>query len=112
MSVFQALLKGGNRAPGPKGSFIWGTLQDFSADSIGFLRRSVEQHGDIVRFRFGPIIAHLVNRPEYIEQVLLRGAKEYDKKTRSVNQIRPTCGDSLLSDNEDAWLRHRRLIQP
>lgn len=110
--MFGALNSSGNRAPGPKGSLVWGTLPDFTADSIGFLMQSVREHGDIVRFRFGPVTAHLVNQPDYIAQVLLRGADGYDKRTRSVAQIRATCGDSLLSGNQEAWLRHRRLIQP
>lgn len=112
MRLRHALIRSGNRAPGPTGSILWGTLRDFTDDPTNFLLQSAREHGDIVRFRFGPVVAHLVNHPDYIEHVLLRGSGTYDKKTRSVQQIRPTCGDSLLSDNEEAWLRHRRLIQP
>jgi len=99
------------RAPGPKGSLIWGSLGDFRRDSIGFLLQSVQNHGDVVRFRFGPITAHLLNRPEYAEHVLSRNAQNYDKNTRSAERIRATCGDSLLFEGP-VWLRHRRLIQP
>jgi len=91
---------------------VWGSLSDFKADAIGFLSESAAQYGDVVRFRFGPVVAHLVNRPEYAEQILSRGAARYDKRTRSVARIRATCGDSLLSTDGPAWLRHRRLIQP
>lgn len=100
------------RAPGPRGSFIWGALAQFKRDPIGFLSQSVHDHGDVVRLRFGPIVSHLVNRPEHIEHVLSRNAARYDKNTRSVSRIQATCGDSLLSANQDAWQRHRRLIQP
>ena len=102
----------GKRAPGPKGSFLWGSLAEFQKDSLGLLSRSAQDYGDIVRLRFGPITAHLLNHPEYVEHVLLRRADRYDKNTRSVGMIRATTGDSLLSSNEDAWARHRRLIQP
>ena len=101
-----------DRAPGPTGSLIMGSLGAFKADSIGFLERALQDHGDVVRMRFGPVTAHLVNHPDYIEQVLSRSAANFDKKTRSVAQIRATCGDSLLSANAAAWQRHRRLIQP
>lgn len=99
-------------APGPKGNLIWGSLSEFQSDSLGLLSRSARDYGDIVRLRFGPIIAHLVNHPDHVEHVLLRNADRYDKKTRSVGMIKATTGDSLLSDDEDAWARHRRLIQP
>jgi len=99
------------RAPGPKGGLIWGSLGDFRRDSIGFLLQSAQNHGDVVRFRFGPITAHLLNHPEYAEHVLSRNAPNYDKNTRSAERIGATCGDSLLFEGP-VWLRHRRLIQP
>lgn len=100
------------RAPGPKGSLVWGSLASFKKDAIGFLAQSVRDHGDVGRLRFGPVVAHLVNRPEYAEQVLSRGAARYDKHTRSVARLQATCGNSLLSSDGPVWLRHRRLIQP
>ncbi len=100
-----------SRAPGPKGTHLWGSLGALRKDSIGFLSQAVRDHGDIVRFRFGPITAHLLNRPEYVEHVLSRNAGIYDKLTRSAERIRATCGDSLLFEGP-VWQRHRRLIQP
>jgi cytochrome P450 len=100
------------RAPGPRGSLIWGSLADFKSDALGLLSQATGDHGDIVRLRFGPITAHLINHPDHIDHVLSRHADRYDKNTRSVGRIRATCGDSLLSANTDAWARHRKLIQP
>lgn len=99
------------RAPGPKGGLIWGSLNEFTTDSLSFLGQAAQDYGDVVRFRFGPITAHMVNSPEHIEHVLSRNAKNYDKNTRSAERIRATCGDSLLFEGP-AWQRHRRLIQP
>lgn len=100
------------RAPGPKGSLIWGSLSDFKANALGFLSDAVRDHGDIVRLRFGPVTAHLINRPDYVEQILSRNAANYDKATRSAGRIAATTGDSLLSADQAAWKRHRQLIQP
>lgn len=100
------------RAPGPKGDFIWGVLSEFKRDALGLLSRSVAEYGDIVRLRFGPVTAHIVNHPDYIQQVLSRDAGQYDKQTRSARCIHATCGDSLLSGDRQTWQRHRRLIQP
>lgn len=100
------------QVPGPQGSLMLGCLPQFQADAIGFLTDSVRRHGDIVRLRFGYVVAYLLNRPEYVEQVLARDSRCYDKNTRSVAKLRATCGDSLLSSDGKPWLRHRRLIQP
>lgn len=101
------------RAPGPKGSsLIWGSLPAFQADTLGFLTQAVRNHGDIVRFRFGPITAHVVNHPDFVEHVLSRNSKNYDKTTRSAGRIAATTGQSLLSSNQKTWQRHRKLIQP
>ena len=100
------------RAPGPKGSLIWGSLGDFSADALGLLAAAARDHGDIVRLRFGPVTAHLINHPDHIDHVLSRHSGNYDKATRSASRIAATTGDSLLSANQPAWARHRRLIQP
>lgn len=99
-------------APGPKGNFALGSLLPFSADSIGFLGEQIAEHGEIVRLRFAHITAHLINDPVLVEDVLLRRADMFDKNTRSVAKIKSTCGDSLLSANEKAWSRHRKLVQP
>lgn len=100
------------RAPGPKGSLIWGSFAEFKADSLVFLSDVVRDHGDIVRLRFGHVTAHLINRPDYIEHILSRNAANYDKATRSADRIAATTGDSLLSGDPLAWKRHRNLIQP
>ncbi len=89
-----------------------GSLSAVKQDAIGFFSQSLAEYGDIVRFRFGPITAHLINHPTFIDQVLSRDAESFDKNTYSVRQIQATCGNSLLSANEQAWQRHRKLIQP
>lgn len=100
------------RAPGPNGSPVWGSLGAMQQDALGFLIGAARTHGDVVRLRFGPVIAHLINHPDHIEHVLSRGAEGYDKNTRSVRQIRATCGNSLLSSDGVDWQRHRKLVQP
>jgi cytochrome P450 len=101
-----------NIAPGPRGGFPLGSLPQFRRDPLGFLTEAACRHGDVARCRFGPVLAHLVNHPDLIEQVLQHNWRNYDKQTRSVAKIRATCGDSLLSSDGEAWLRQRRLIQP
>ncbi len=91
---------------------LLGSLGEFRRDPIGLLTRATKEYGDVVRLRFGPITAHVVNHPEYVRQVLEERQKNYDKRTHSVSKMRATCGASLLTEDGPVWLRHRRLIQP
>ncbi|MEM9249662.1 MAG: cytochrome P450 [Pseudomonadota bacterium] len=100
------------RAPGPRGTFLLGNLSAFRRDPLGCLAQAAQGYGDIVRLRFGPVTAHLLNHPDDIEAVLSRGGRAYDKATRSASRIAATTGRSLLSGDHQAWQRHRRLIQP
>jgi cytochrome P450 len=72
--------------------------------------RAFHEHGDVVRFRLGPLTAHLVAHPEDIERVLK--SPRYDKETRSSAMIRELTGESILVTNGEAWKRGRRLLQP
>jgi cytochrome P450 len=99
-------------APGPRGGLFLGNLPAFRRDVLGWMVSAAHAHGDVVRFRFGPLIVHLVNHPDHVTRVLQSHARQYDKNTRSTAQIGAICGESLLTANDEAWQRRRRLIQP
>lgn len=99
-------------APGPRGHWLLGNLREFRSDVLGLLDESARTFGDVVRFRLGPQVIHLLNHPEYVEYVLQKNARNFDKQTRSARFIRSVTGDSLLTTNGEFWQRQRRLIQP
>lgn len=99
------------RAPGPAGSWLGGSLSEFRRDPLALMERSAREHGDIVRFRFGPVTAHLLNHPDLVHEVLVDGRHRFDKRTRSVAKLRASCGASLLTADGELWQRHRRLVQ-
>jgi cytochrome P450 len=84
----------------------------FRRDALGLLVTSHRRYGDVVRFRLGPTVVHLLAHPDHIRHVLIDGQPNYDKDTRSSRQIRRVTGSGLLTSNGPAWLRHRRLMQP
>jgi cytochrome P450 len=99
-------------APGPRGLPLLGNLGAFRRDVLGLLLESRARFGDVVRFRLGPVVIHLVAHPEGIRHVLQERMENYDKETRSSSKIRGMTGLGLLTGSGDLWRRHRRLIQP
>jgi cytochrome P450 len=102
----------GKIAPGPRGHFLVGNLLAFRRDVLGLLLESRRVYGDLVRFRLGPQIIHLISHPEHIKHVLVAHQSNYDKDTRSSAKIRAATGLGLLTSNGAFWLRQRRLTQP
>lgn len=100
------------RAPGPPGSFLTGHLHRLRTDVLGMMMDGTRQCGDVVRFRVGPLVMHLVNHPDHISQVLIRNRKNYDKASRSSEALGLICGESLLTANGSRWQQRRKLIQP
>jgi enediyne biosynthesis protein E7 len=99
-------------APGPRGDLLTGNLRAFRRDVLGLLLESAREYGDVVRFRIGPFVVHLLNHPDHVEHVLQSHARNYDKATRSSSKIRLISGESLLTSNGEVWQRQRRMMQP
>ena len=99
-------------APGPPGHFFLGSLPDARRDPIGLFLGARQQYGDLVRFRFGPMTAHLVASPAGVNQVLAENNKSYGKKTRGFDQLRLILGNGLLTAEGELWKRQRRIAQP
>ena len=99
-------------APGPVGHWLLGHLREFRRDALGLLLQSVRTWGDVVRFRLGPRIVHLLNHPDHVEHVLQRNHGNFDKNTRSSAFIRAVTGTSLLTACGQFWQRDRRMLQP
>ena len=100
-----------DRAPGPAGDPWLGHLRAFRRDVLALMCDAAAAHGDVVRFRLGPLVAHLVNHPDHVAQVL-QSRGRYDKQTRSTAALRAICDDSLLTTDDRAWDIRRRVIQP
>ncbi len=99
-------------APGPRGHLILGSLPDARRDPIALFMNARAQYGDLVRFRFGTMTAHLVSSPAGANQVLAENNKNYGKETRGFAQLRLILGNGLLTAQGDFWKRQRRLAQP
>jgi cytochrome P450 len=97
--------------PGPPGLPVAGNLLELGRDPLAFFTRCAREYGDVVRYRVPRVTACLLNRPEYVEYVLVTGHHNF-VNGRALRATRTLVGDGLLSTDGEQWLRHRRVIQP
>jgi cytochrome P450 len=102
----------GRTAPGPRGSPLLGSLPQVTKDPLRMLTQSFRDYGDVVRFTFGPMVAHLIAAPDGVMHVLAENNKNYGKQTRGFKNLRYVLGDGLLTAEGEKWRRQRRIAQP
>ena len=90
---------------------MFGSVFEPRGDSIGYLTRCAREFGDIVFFRFLGVPACFVNRPDYIESVLVTQNNNF-VKSKDYRAMRRVLGNGLLLSEGEFWRRQRKLIQP
>ncbi len=99
-------------APGPRGHPLLGSLPDARRDALSLFLNAANEYGDVVRFRFGPRIAHLARSPAAVRQAMQDKHEQYGKQTRGFDKVRLVLGDGLLTSEGAFWRRQRRIAQP
>ena len=97
--------------PGPRGSRCLGSLHEFRSGMLEFFERCRAEYGPICLFKLGGRRMVLLSEPKWIEQVLVKQNKSFQKHF-AVRLLRPVLGNGLLLSEGRQWLRQRRLIQP
>src|SRR6218665_4190584 len=99
--------------PGPRALPVIGTLIDYAKDPLGFIEACVRDHGDVVYVELLGQRTYVLQRPEHIEHVLVTRHRHYAKDAfqRELMGGR-LLGKGLLTNEGEAWLRQRRLLQP
>src|SRR4029079_10822051 len=69
-------------------------------------------YGGVARFTIRNRSVFLVSDPVGIKRVLQDNADNYGRKTRSVDALKETLGNGLLTTTGPPWWRNRRLAQP
>jgi cytochrome P450 len=100
-----------NLPPGPTGVPLLGSFFDVQRDVLGMFERGLREHGDTVRYRFGPFDFVVVHRPEDIRTVLLERADDF-RKSPSYAGLELVVGKGLLTSEGELWKRQRRLMTP
>jgi cytochrome P450 len=105
------------RAPGPPGRFLVGSLRDFRGDRLlATMEQAWVKYGDIVRFRVGPRTVHLISHPDVARQVLVRDKEAFFKIQEGTDKkigLGLVLGEGLLTNRDrDSWFIKRRILQP
>ena len=104
------------QAPIVTGSALLGSMSDLLNDPLAAYLRARRDHGDVVRFRAGPpglrSEIYAVFSPEGAQQVLATQAANFRKDNTFYEELRHSVGNGLLTSQDDAYLRQRRLVQP
>ncbi len=96
--------------PSLKADLFGGHFRSFRRDAPAFLTR-LAQLGDVTSFRMGPIQGYFINHPDLIRDVLVVNAHKF-KKGRALQRAKSLLGEGLLTNEGEAHLRRRRMIQP
>jgi cytochrome P450 len=96
--------------PSLKPDLFGGHFRSFRRDATGFLSK-LSQLGDVTSFRMGPLQGYFINDPELIRDVLVVNAHKF-KKGRALQRAKSLLGNGLLTNEGEAHLRQRRMIQP
>jgi cytochrome P450 len=97
--------------PGPKESPIFGSAKRFLKDLPKFLAKMGRDYGDLATFHVGRRPVILVNKPEYIETILVREGGHFIKGLGFQRLKGLLLGEGLLTSDGEFHLRQRRLAQ-
>lgn len=97
--------------PTPSGLPVIGSTIAFARDPLGFPERAIQEHGDVVSFRFAGQNAVVLGHPDHIRHVLVDNADNYWKGEYFNNQL-ALLGDGLFTNDGESWRRQRRTMQP
>ncbi|MCC6616761.1 MAG: cytochrome P450 [Anaerolineae bacterium] len=99
------------RPAGLKGHFLLGNLPEFSADTLAFMLK-MREYGDVVKLRFGPFPAYVLNHPDVVHDVLVTNADKHYKSSVTKNVLEPVLGNGIFTSDGEFWRRQRKLVQP
>lgn len=97
--------------PGPTEKIPGRLLLKFRRDPVEMLMKMARQYGDIAHFRLGFVHSYMLNRPEYIKDVLIVHNQDVIK-SRGLQMAKSVLGEGLLTSEGEFHDHQRRLIRP
>lgn len=102
------------RAPGPPGLPLLGSLLAFRGNPFQTLLDWHRRYGEVVAYRLGPRLFHMVSHPALAEAVLIEHQDRFIKmyETGKPVGISLVLGQGLVTSRGELWKRQRRMMQP
>jgi cytochrome P450 len=97
--------------PGPSGLGFYFSLLRTPKNWLRFLGHLGKEYGDISFFRLFGVPICFINKPEYIEKVLVSGVSDFTK-SKDYAPLKTLMGNGLLTSEGEFWQRQRKLVQP
>ena len=97
--------------PGPKGILPFNYALEFFRRPTDVLTRLTREYGDIVHLRIGPQHVFVLNRPEFVKEVLVTKASVF-AKGKMMEGARRVLGEGLLTSRGEKHVRQRRATAP
>jgi len=97
--------------PGPSGLRFYFSMLGTPKNWLRFLGRLGREYGDISFFRLFNVSICFINRPDYIESVLVSGVSNF-AKSKDYAPLKTLMGNGLLTSEGEFWRRQRKLVQP
>jgi len=98
--------------PKSSGLPLIGSVPGLLQKQMGFFVDAWKEHGDIYELDLGLISAVIVNHPDYAQHVLRDNWRNYGKGGEMYDSIRTFVGTSVLTLENEAWKKRRRILQP
>ncbi len=97
--------------PGPKGLPLLGSIGPFRKDAPRFLVNAAKQYGAVTYLRLANQRVYFLNDAEMVKDVLVTQQSSF-KKSRALERAKLMLGNGLLTNEGEAHLKQRRLVQP
>lgn len=89
-----------------------GSSIEFARQPLDFCLKAAQEFGDICTFRMGTYRWYLLNRPDYIWEVLVNRAACFHKPKLNKRIFRLFLGNGLVSSDGEYWKRQHRMVMP
>jgi cytochrome P450 len=98
--------------PRVRGLPYLGLALDFRRDPLAFIGDLWRRHGDLVEFEVAGQRMFFVNRPEYVQHILLKNHKNYDRRNMMYREMKILFRNATPVADGERWKRSHGLIQP
>jgi cytochrome P450 len=94
------------------GERVLGHMRVLHADRMGFLARLTREVDRVSRLEIRGRRTFVVNHPDVLHELLVEGARTFEKSDVTRFALYPLAGEGLFTSNGDLWRRQRKLMAP